>query len=176
MTPADDRRRLIGLAREALAAHVRRGPPPPTPAGLDIPAFGVFVTVHHRGELRGCLGTLEAREPVAEMVARLAADVAHRDPRFTPIAAHELADLVVDLSILTPPVPVADPVDILVGRDGLIVEHGSKTGLLLPQVASEHDWDRETFLAQACVKAGLAPDAWRNGATIFRFEAEVFGA
>lgn len=170
-----DRKRLLNLAREALVASIRRITPPLPPDDLEIPASGVFVTVHCRTDLRGCLGTLDAHEPVAEAVARLAADVAYRDHRFEPIGEHEIADVVVDLSVLTPPELVTQPSDIVVGRDGLIVERGSRKGLLLPQVAPEHGWDRETFLMQTCVKAGLAPDAWRSGATIFRFEADVFG-
>lgn len=170
-----DRKRLLELARKALVASIRRITPPLPPDDLEISASGVFVTVHCRTALRGCLGTLDAHEPVADAVARLAADVVHRDHRFEPIGAHEIADVVIDLSVLTPPELVTQPSDIVVGRDGLIVERGSKKGLLLPQVAPEHGWDRETFLAQACVKAGLAPDAWRKGTTIFRFQAEVFG-
>lgn len=170
-----DRKRLLDLARAALVACVRQTTPPRPPDDLVIPASGVFVTVHCRTDLRGCLGTLDAHEPVAEAVARLAADVAHRDHRFDAIEEHEIGDVLIEVSVLTPPVTVEDPADIVVGRDGLIVEDGSKKGLLLPQVAPEHGWDRETLLAQTCVKAGLAPDAWRSGATIFRFEAEVFG-
>jgi AmmeMemoRadiSam system protein A len=135
----------------------------------------VFVSVHHRGDLRGCLGTLDAREPIGEAVVRLAADVADKDHRFEPIELHEVDDIVLDVSVLTPPQLVDDPCDIVVGRHGLIVEHGARRGLLLPQVAPEHGWDRDTFLAHTCIKAGLAPDAWRDGATIFLFEAEVFG-
>jgi len=169
-----DRQRLLDLARTALVARIRGTTPPLPPNDLEIPASGVFVTVHCRTDLRGCLGTLDAHEPVAVAVARLAADVAHRDHRFEPIGEHEITDVVIDLSVLTSPKLVTQPSEIVVGRDGLIVEHGSRKGLLLPQVAPEHGWDRETFLAQTCVKAGLAPDAWRSGATIFRFEAEVF--
>ena len=175
MIEAADRRRLLSLARQALVARVRRTTLPRPPHDLEILAFGVFVTAHHRGDLRGCLGTLDAREPIPAAVIRLAADVAHKDPRFEPIDVHEIEDILIDLSVLTPPEMVGDPSGIVVGRDGLIVEHGSRKGLLLPQVAPEHGWDRDTFLAHTCLKAGLARDAWRNGATIFRFEAEVFG-
>ncbi len=175
MIAAADRTRLLDLARAALVACVRHTAPPRPPDDLEVPAFGVFVTVHHRSDLRGCLGTLDVREPIAAAVARLAADVAHRDDRFEPIEEHEIQDALIELSVLTPPVRVDDPSEIVVGRDGLIVEDGSRKGLLLPQVAPEHGWDRATLLAQTCIKAGLAPDAWRSGATVFRFEAEVFG-
>ena len=170
-----DRKRLLDLARRAVIARVQRAPAPVAPADLNIPASGVFVTLYHRGELRGCLGTLDPREPVAEAVIRLAGDVTHRDHRFDPLRVAELNEVAIDLSVLTEPTIVSDPSEIVVGRDGLIVEQGRRKGLLLPQVAPEHGFDRDTFLAHTCLKAGLAADAWRHGATIYRFEAEVFG-
>ena len=175
MIAAADRKRLLDLARQALIARVLGTPAPQAPDDLEIPASGVFVTVHDRTDLRGCLGTLDAREPLAQAVVRLAGDVAHKDHRFEPIGTLEIDHVVIDLSVLTPPELVDDPLAIVVGRDGLIVEHGSSKGLLLPQVAPEHGWDREALLAHTCLKAGLASDAWCNGAAIFRFEAEVFG-
>jgi len=175
MIAGADRQRLLVLARQALSARVRGAPAPSAPDDLFILAFGVFVTIYHRSELRGCLGTLNASEPLAQAVVRLAGDVSHNDHRFEPIEVHEIDDTIINLSVLTAPEPVDDPTIIVVGRDGLIVEHGSRRGLLLPQVAPEHGWDREAFLAHTCLKAGLAADAWRNDAIIFRFEAEVFG-
>ena len=170
-----ERRELLALARCALDARVRGRPLPPTPQHLNHPAAGLFVTIHCDGALRGCLGTLDAREPLAEAVLRLAADVSHLDYRFTQLTMGELPRVVIDLSVLTPPVRLSDPLSITIGRDGLIAEQGSRKGLLLPQVAIEHSWDRETFLAQTCRKAGLMPDAWRHGATIYGFQADVFG-
>ena len=175
MIVAADRGRLLHLARHALVARVTGLSAPPPPADLNRPAFGVFVTIFHHGDLRGCLGTLEGREPLAAAVVRLAGDVAQHDHRFEPIAAHEIDHLAIDLSVLRQPEQVDDPADIVIGRHGLIIERGLRRGLLLPQVAPEHGWDRETLLMQTCGKAGLEPDAWRNGAMIFRFEAEVFG-
>ena len=174
MIATADRKRLLDLARAAVIARVRRQPPPHVPDDLRMPASGVFVTVHCRGELRGCLGTLDPREPVGDAVARLAGDVTHRDHRFSPVGVGELNDTTIDVSVLTPPEPVHDPSEIVVGRDGLIVEQGARKGLLLPQVAPEHGFDRDTFLAHTCLKAGLPADAWQRGAEIFRFEAEVF--
>jgi AmmeMemoRadiSam system protein A len=106
---------------------------------------------------------------------RLGAEVAHRDPRFEPLHAQELREITIDVSVLTEPVRVADVSEIVLGRDGLIVEQHGRKGLLLPQVAPEHGFDRETFLAHTCRKAGLPADAWHTGAAIYRFEAEVFG-
>ncbi len=170
-----DRRRLLDLARSAVIARVQGRAAPQPPADLNVPASGVFVTIHHRGELRGCLGTLDPSERVADAVARLAADVTHRDHRFEPLRPGELNDVDIDVSVLTAPTRIGGPHEIVVGRDGLIVEQGQRRGLLLPQVAPEHDFDRDTFLAHTCLKAGLPPDAWRHGAVVYRFEAEVFG-
>jgi AmmeMemoRadiSam system protein A len=171
----EQRRQLLNLARAALHARVRGQRAPDVPSELNTPASGAFVTAYHQGELRGCLGTLESSEPLGEAIVRLAGDVAQHDYRFPPIGVDELDDVTVDISVLTSPEPVTDPTSIEVGRDGLIVSQGARRGLLLPQVAPEHGWDRETFLAHTCMKAGLPPDAWRRGARIERFQAEVFG-
>ena len=175
MIDAELRRRLVQLAHEALEAQVRGDRLPCPPSDLMVPMCGLFVTIYCRGDLRGCLGTLEADESLGLGLVRLAAEVACQDPRFRPLTVDELADITIDLSLLTLPELVSDPNTILVGRDGLIVERGRRRGLLLPQVATEHQWDAQTFLAQTCVKANLPPDAWRNGARVLRFEAEVFG-
>jgi AmmeMemoRadiSam system protein A len=169
------RRRLLALARSALYAQVRREPAPTLPHDLIVNAFGVFVTIHHRGDLRGCLGSLDCHGRIVESIARLAGAVAHEDCRFAPLTAHELVATTIDLSLLTPPEQVTDHASIEIGRHGLIVQHGERKGLLLPQVAPEYGWDRITFLSHTCLKAGLPGHAWQNGATILRFEAEVFG-
>jgi AmmeMemoRadiSam system protein A len=169
------RRRLMQLARAAFDASVRRTPSPPLPRDISVEAFGVFVTVHHRGDLRGCLGSLDCAHCIIESLARLAASVAHEDYRFRPIEIHELVHTTLDLSMLTPPERVSDHSMIEIGRHGLIIEQGSRRGLLLPQVAPEHGWDRETFLEHTCIKAGLPRTAWMRGASLFCFEAEVFG-
>lgn len=176
MLTADDRRRLLRLARRCLEAHVRRQPPPPVEygGGLDVP-MGAFVTIHTGGALRGCLGRLETDRPLAENVAHLAAVVSDSDPRFTPLTAPELVATEIEISALTPEEEVLDVSEIEVGRHGLIVEQGHRRGLLLPQVATEHDWDRDTFLEHTCLKAGLPRDAWQRGARVWLFEAEVFG-
>jgi AmmeMemoRadiSam system protein A len=169
-----ERRQLLALARAALEAQVCGGPRPEVPAHLNHPAAGLFVTIYCDGDLRGCLGTLDGHERLADALLRLAADVSHQDYRFAPLVASELSRVLIDVSVLTPAVPVSNPLSIAIGTDGLIVEQGSRKGLLLPQVAAEHGWDRETFLSQTCVKAGLSPDAWRRGAAISCFQAEVF--
>jgi uncharacterized protein len=175
MTPEDERQRLLAIARSALEARVRGERAPVLPAHGSPTVSGVFVTVHCDGALRGCLGTVSERVRLTEAVARLAADVSTEDFRFAPLEPSELPRVTIDLSVLTPTEVVVDPQSIEVGRDGLIVEQGSRRGLLLPQVAIEHGWDREAFLDHTCIKAGLPVTAWRHGAIIRRFQAEVFG-
>jgi AmmeMemoRadiSam system protein A len=171
-------RALIDLARWSVVAAIDRGRETPRPLVVDLPdAFGVFVTIKRRGELRGCLGTLQCLGGLAEEVVRCAADAATQDPRFPPVERNELADLAIQISVLGQ-LEAIMPIDlaaIVVGRHGLVVEEGVRRGLLLPQVATEWGWTAVQFLRQTCVKAGLPTDAWQHGARVFRFEAEVFG-
>jgi AmmeMemoRadiSam system protein A len=169
-------RRLLVIAREALEARVWRRPAPPTAlaGGADILA-AAFVSIHRRGALRGCLGRLEHDWPLPALVAHLAAALADQDPRFHPVTPEELVEIAIEISVLTPERAIASPADIEVGRHGLVVEHGSRRGLLLRQVATDHGWDRITFLEHTCVKAGLPRNAWQNGARVFVFESVVFG-
>jgi uncharacterized protein len=169
------RERLLLLAREALEAGVRADRAPEIPRDLAVEAFGVFVTLYLRGALRGCLGALDCRDQIVPSIVRLSAAVARDDPRFAPLGSHELPGTALDLSLLSRPESVRDHERIEIGRHGLIVVQGNRRGLLLPQVPSEHGWDRLRFLAHTCLKAGLPADAWQNGASVFRFEAEVFG-
>lgn len=171
-----DRERLLDIARGAVAARVEGRPfALPSDGGvLDRPC-GAFVTLTEHGELRGCIGYPESEESLAQVVAHCAAAAAFSDPRFPPVQREEIPKLHFEISVLGPIVPVSDLNDIVIGRDGLIVQQGLRRGLLLPQVATEWGWSRETFLSQTCIKAGLPHDAWKHGAQIFRFEAEVFG-
>jgi hypothetical protein len=167
---------LVDLARQSVVATVTRSASP----SVSVPmpdASGVFVTIKRRGELRGCLGTLECRRGLAGEVVRCAADAATEDPRFPPVLADEVPELAVEVSVLGPlePIDPRAPDAIVIGRHGLVAERGFRRGLLLPQVATEWGWTVEQFLRQTCVKAGLEPDAWQRDARISRFEAEVFG-
>lgn len=171
-----DRQRLLALARTALEARVlRRALPAPEAGGaLEWPC-GAFVTIHSRGLLRGCLGRIETQAPLSETVLQLGASVADSDPRFDPVTANELRDIDIEISVLAPEREVASIADVEPGRHGVIIEQGFRRGLLLPQVAVEQAWDAETLVSHTCRKAGLPPDAWRHGARIFVFEAQVFG-
>lgn len=146
----------------------------------DAPALAApgaaFVTLHVGGALRGCIGTLERRRPLWAVVGDMAAAAATRDARFLPIDLTDLQDMTVEISVLTPDVVIRRPDEIEIGRHGLDVRQGSARGLLLPQVAIEHGFDREKFLAATCRKAGLPANAWHDADTEIRvFEADVFG-
>jgi len=171
----EDRDRLLAEARLAVADALAGRPPRRIePEGVFARRAGLFVSLHLGGELRGCIGHPDGNELLATVVPQCAVSAATGDPRFDAVTAAELARCVIEISVLGPITEVRDPHEILVGRDGLIAEQGWRRGLLLPQVAVEHGWDREAFLARTCAKAGLPPDAWKRGATIRRFEAEVF--
>ncbi len=135
---------------------------------------GAFVTLRHKGMLRGCIGFIEAMAPLYQTVAQAAVYAAFKDDRFPPLSAFELQELEIEISVLTPPRRAADLSEIEVGKHGLIISKEQKEGLLLPQVAIENRWSRERFLEQACIKAGLPKDAWKKGAEIYIFEAIVF--
>ena len=176
MLSEDQKRRILELARNAVTAEVM-GAAVAIPESDEFPrSSGAFVTLERRGELRGCLGTLECRRGLAEEVVRCAADAASSDPRFPPVAPNELPEISLEVSVLGPlePIDPMDPKAITIGSHGLVVEQGRRRGLLLPQVAAERAWTREEFLAQTCVKAGLPTDAWRTGAKVYRFTADVF--
>jgi len=180
MFTEEQKRGLVEIAKAAIAAAaIGGGGQVVTAERGDFPeASGAFVTIKRHGRLRGCIGTLECRRPLPEEIARVAVSAAREDPRFAPLSASELEDLDVEVSILGPlePIDPLDPGAFEIGRHGLVVEQGWRRGLLLPQVATEWGWDREIFLAQTCVKAGLSPDAWRKGANVYRFSGEVFGS
>jgi AmmeMemoRadiSam system protein A len=186
MTTERERVLLLQLARDAIAAHVTDGsgsrqsavgsPQSTVVEGtaLDERRGGVFVSIHHRGELRGCIGHMEADDSLPRIVARCAVAACSADPRFPAVTAAELSQIQIELSLLGPLEHAVGPADIEVGRHGLMVEMGRERGLLLPQVATEWQWDVRTFLSQTCRKAGLPADSWQHGAKVWKFEAEVF--
>jgi AmmeMemoRadiSam system protein A len=175
MLTADERRGLLRYARQTLVAFFE-GSAPPAPPPLADPArhSGAFVTLEADGDLRGCIGYPGATQPLDQVVAECAIAAATEDPRFSPLRRRDMDGLEIEISVLTPMQPVADVGEIEVGRDGLVVSDERRRGLLLPQVAVEHGWNRDTFLGHTCLKAGLRADAWKTGARILRFQAEVF--
>jgi MEMO1 family protein len=176
----EERRFLLATARGNISSWLKKG------SGIHVPRAdvpkgameqrGIFVTLKKRGSLRGCIGYLTGVKPLAMAVLDNSYNAAFRDPRFEPLAADELKDITIEISVLTDPETVSSVDEITVGRDGIIIERGYNRGLLLPQVATEQGWDRNTFLEQACMKAGLRPGAWKEADTkIMKFRAEVFG-
>jgi len=177
MIPEADREALLGIAREAIETALGGRTRPATQWSGDVDRrAGAFVTLHTGSELRGCIGHVEADRPLADVVASCAVSAAKSDPRFAPIRATELSELDVEISVLGGFEAVHSLAEVEIGRHGLLVEDGWRRGLLLPQVAPEWGWDAAQFVAQTCRKAGLPEDAWPSrGATLYRFEAEVFG-
>lgn len=172
-----ERATLLRIAREAIAAHLghRKPATEELPATLLRPA-GAFVTLTIGGELRGCIGTLDASEPMFRAVARSAVNAATRDPRFPPLSAGELDRVHLEISVLGEFEPVPDPSVIVIGRHGLLISGSGRSGLLLPQVPVEYGWDVPTFLERLCVKAGLPAGSWRRpDCSLESFTAEVFG-
>jgi len=175
MYTLEEQRTLIELAHRAIEAaldgkHVETTAPTPR---LE-EKRGAFTTLHLNGSLRGCVGYVEAIYPLYRTVAETAVAAAFYDSRFWPVTPQEAPELKIDISVLSVPRPI-QPEEVEVGRHGLVVSHNGRRGLLLPQVPVEHGWDRDTFLAQTCLKAGLPVDAWQNGALLQGFTAEVFG-
>jgi len=176
MLNQSQREKLLEIARRSIEGRLKQS---------KIPDFSVtepelrekraaFVTLTKGGHLRGCIGYTEPIHPLHQTVASCAVSAAFSDPRFPPLRADELPQVQIEISVLTPLRKIQDISEIQVGVHGLFITKGFHRGLLLPQVATEYGWDRETFLEQTCYKAGLAADAWRKGAEIYIFSAEIF--
>jgi AmmeMemoRadiSam system protein A len=173
----DEKQALLRIARASIQAELAgKKPPAAKGQGTLEEKRGAFVSLKRRGRLRGCIGFIEAKKPLAQTVEEMAVAAALQDPRFEPLREEELKEISLEISVLTPLRKIADVGAIEVGTHGLYVRKGSRAGLLLPQVATEYGWDRDTFLKETCRKAGLAPDAWRDPETeIYLFSADVFG-
>jgi len=170
-----ERSSLLQLAHDAiLTALENRERRPFTPSEHLSELRGAFTTVYSIGQLRGCVGYPTPVMSLYRTVVETAQSAAFDDPRFVPVTLREVPGLKISISVLSPVKPIRAE-DIVIGRDGLIISQGSHRGLLLPQVPVEHGWDRITFLEQTCRKAGLPLDAWKTGAAIEAFTAEVFG-
>ena len=177
----EERKALLSLARASLRHWLEQGGPMPKDSEeafclgeISRAALNVFVSLHRKGTLRGCIGTLAADQPLYRAVASCALGAGLRDPRFDPLTAGELADCEIDISVLGPFSPIESVDEIEVGLHGLLVETDYHRGLLLPQVATQYGWDAAQFLRQAYVKAGLSPQSHVRGATVSTFTAWVF--
>jgi AmmeMemoRadiSam system protein A len=177
----DERKILLEQARKTIESYAgERKKPIVSEEAARTPALkstrGAFVTLHKRGQLRGCIGTFEGEGNLLETIRNMAVASGWQDPRFPPLDQKELKDIDIEISVLTPRRMIKHPDEIEVGKHGIYITRGFNRGVLLPQVATEQGWDRQTFLEHTCIKAGLPTNAWRDPETIIEvFSAEVFG-
>ncbi len=176
MASPEERKQLLELARKTIEAVSQGYPLPSVPDGeIFLEKGGVFVTLKKNGDLRGCIGHFRGIGSIGETVIGMASSAAMNDPRFMAVQPDEVGDLSISISLLSQMIETAAQ-DVEPGRHGVYIRSGRYSGTLLPQVASEEGWDRETLLSHTCMKAGLHPDAWRTGnLEIFTYTAEVFG-
>ncbi len=172
----EEEKEILKLARTALEMHVRerKAPDYKTSNPKLETKCGAFVTLHKDGELRGCIGYIEAFKPLYETIIEMAQAASTKDPRFPPVSPDELADIHLEISVLSPLAPLTDFSLIEIGRHGLVVRQGYYSGLLLPQVAVEWKMDPTAFLEHTCMKAGLHKNAYKDGAEVSYFSAQVF--
>jgi len=171
-----ERRSALQLARTAVVEAVahQKLPDHIPHDGVFAERRGVFVTLHVRNRLQGCIGVVEAKDPLGEAIVRCAASAAREDPRFAPMKVEQLGELGIEISLLSDLAPIV-PEAIEIGRHGLLIVFQGRRGILLPQVAVEHKLSREQFLEETCRKAGLPREAWRDPeARVFGFTCEVF--
>ncbi len=173
----EDKKILHQIARTVIENKVKGKPVPEFK--VDSPTLkenrGAFVSIHKRGQLRGCIGYIEGHGPLYKTVEEMAEAAAFRDPRFSPVTEKELPELDIEISVLTPLKKITDISEIQVGKHGIYIKKGWFSGLLLPQVATEYGWDRQTFLEHTCQKAGLPSNAWKDKDTeIYIFSADIF--
>lgn len=167
--PSDSQKRLVNLSRRTLESFVRNEKNQLSPMLADpylvVSDYGAFVSLHKGEELRGCIGTCFPTHSLYETVIEMTEAAASRDQRVCPIYARELAEIQIEISVLSPLTMVADPLSLEVGRHGLHVASGDRRAVFLPQVATQYEWDMETFLCQLCLKAALPESAWRSAET-----------
>jgi len=173
----EEKKELLALARQTVRNFLeeKRKEYPENTRPHFTEKRGVFVTLHRRGELRGCIGYPLPIKPLHQAVVDNAIAAAFEDPRFPPVRMPELDEIDFEISVLTVPRQIDHPDQVQIGQDGIIVSKGFRRGLLLPQVPVEQGWDLSHYLAYGCLKAGLAEDEWRRGVTIETFQAIVFG-
>ncbi len=175
LTP-EEKQILLRLAREEIKCHLLgAGKKITLPCRGEIYGHhGAFVTLHKQGRLRGCTGIFSSAQPLHPTVREMACSAAFKDPRFAPVTTEEIPDIDIEISVLSPLRKIDNIDQIEVGRHGLYLIRGLNRGVLLPQVATEHNWDKMTFLEHTCYKAGLEGDCWRSGAEIYVFTALIF--
>lgn len=176
LTPTEQRE-LLKIARDTIVSCVSSGASPSgevTSSGLNLES-GCFVTIKQKGELRGCIGNFVSDKPLHKLVREMAVAAATQDPRFYPMKPRDLGDFEVEISVLSPLSRASSIEEITVGIHGIYIVKGSYRGVLLPQVATDYGWDRDTFLRHTCIKAGLPENAWKGDCDIFIFTAQVFG-
>lgn len=178
----DEQVNLLKLARKTIYESLARRefPDRPEKDAFSDPVFsekcGAFVTLHIQGALRGCIGYIQGIKTIPETITDMARASAFQDPRFRSLTLKEYDKIDIEISVLTPIEEINEINDIVIGRDGLIISRGPRSGLLLPQVATEQKWDIFTFLENTCYKAGLPGDAWKQeGTKLEKFSAQVFG-
>ena len=174
----DEKSILLKLARDTITQYVTEGRKPPLPeaTGMLGEPYGCFVTVHMNGQLRGCIGNMIGRGPLVELIQEMAVAASTQDPRFHALSKEELSEIDIEISVLSLMRKITDVNEIEVGKHGIIMGRGVCQGVLLPQVATEQGWDRQTFIENTCLKAGLPTDAWKDPKTnIEIFSAQVFG-
>lgn len=178
-------RAAVKLARKTIESFLSKEKlPEPEELGFELSKVfgenrGVFVTLTEKGLLRGCIGHPLPDSRLRDAIMDSAISAATRDPRFPPVGEDEMNDIIVEVTILTPPEKINAPAEELpdhieIGKHGLIVRQGYCQGLLLPQVAPEYNMDSIEFLGHTCLKAGLSPDAWLKGAEVSCFEGQIF--
>lgn len=166
--PPESQKRLFEIARTALrlfVCHQPRAAEVPDDVYLTSGDYGAFVSLFKGDELRGCVGTCAPHRALYETVIDMTQAAASRDTRMAPVSITELADIALDITVVSPLVKAQEPLRLEIGKHGLHIARGRRRGVLLPQVASERNWDMETFLCQACLKAGLNKEAWCDPAT-----------
>ncbi len=176
MFTPEEKRELLAIARRAIgdALHGRSSVVQIPPEGNLSRPGGAFVTIRIDGNLRGCIGYIQSPVPLAEVVAEVAEKAALEDPRFPPLTLLEYEQTRIEISVLSPLRRISDISEVVVGNHGLLLELRHARGLLLPQVAEEYGWDRETFLDNTARKAGLSRHAWKDPeAIIYIFTAEI---
>lgn len=172
-----EQKELLKIARDTIVAYVANGRIPPVETNSKGLACenGCFVTIKQQQQLRGCIGNFVSDKPLFRLVQEMAVSAATRDPRFYPMKGPDLDDFDLEISVLSPLEKITSVDQIQVGKHGLYIIKNSYRGVLLPQVAIEYGWDRETFLKHTCIKAGLPENAWQKECDIHIFSALVFG-